>query len=199
MQPTRPCGGFGVGLAHPAIIKLNPSPSASLVPSPGTRLYSLCLEKRSQALQACNLTRNIQADGAPMVHRTPGTSQGSAFSTIGHRSYALKTHRVARPGVSTTVPSPCGGGRLLFAQRAIVSPRHLSGTLTRRSMKRGERSKGGAGSFNKQGLRSAGPAFVLELRSARYEQPSSPRHRDRCQSGRGHAHPFRAVRAAVFP
>ena len=25
------------------------------------------LEKRSQALQACNLTRNIQADGAPML------------------------------------------------------------------------------------------------------------------------------------
>jgi hypothetical protein len=38
---------------------------------PSARLNFRRLEKRSQALQACNLTRNIQADGAPMVHRTP--------------------------------------------------------------------------------------------------------------------------------
>jgi hypothetical protein len=30
------------------------------------------LEKRSQALRGRNLTRNIQADGAPMVHQVPG-------------------------------------------------------------------------------------------------------------------------------
>jgi hypothetical protein len=48
------------------------------------------LEKRSQALQECNLTRNIQADGAPMVHRlSVGNRRGSCL-TIGHRSYALE-------------------------------------------------------------------------------------------------------------
>jgi hypothetical protein len=30
-----------------------------------------CLEKRSQALRGRNLARNIQADGAPMVHLVP--------------------------------------------------------------------------------------------------------------------------------
>ena len=56
------------------------------------RLWLLRLEKRSQALQACNLTRNIQADGAPMVHRTPVgfCLQGFFFAIIGHRSYAFK-------------------------------------------------------------------------------------------------------------
>jgi len=51
---------------------------------------SVGLEKRSQALQGCNLTRNIQADGAPMVHRASWglTPQEAIFFTIGHPSYA---------------------------------------------------------------------------------------------------------------
>ena len=56
-----------------------------LVPFPDARLYSPRLEKRSQALQACNLTRNIQADGAPMVHHPWGfTPPGVFFCT--HRT-----------------------------------------------------------------------------------------------------------------
>src|SRR5262249_10843543 len=35
---------------------------------PSGWLYSLGLGKRSPALQACNQTRNTQADGAPLVH-----------------------------------------------------------------------------------------------------------------------------------
>jgi len=48
-------------------------------------LGSWRLEKRSPALQACNRTRNIQADGVPMVHRTLGgsTSRGLLLSPSG--------------------------------------------------------------------------------------------------------------------
>src|SRR5262249_58440002 len=48
-------------------------------PSPGYN--DQCLEKRSLALQACNRTRNIQADGVPRAHRAPGhrRSQGPFF------------------------------------------------------------------------------------------------------------------------
>ena len=35
-----------------------------------------CLVKRSQALRGRNLTRDSQADGAPMVHQAPGRSRG---------------------------------------------------------------------------------------------------------------------------
>jgi hypothetical protein len=45
----------------------------------------------------------------------------------------------------------------------------------------------------------AGPGGVEELRSARGTQPSSPRHFGRQAGDPGHTHPFRAVRAAVFP
>src|SRR5262245_39848853 len=44
-------------------------------PSPGYN--NQCLEKRSPALQACNRTRNIQADGVPMAHRAPGRTRSS--------------------------------------------------------------------------------------------------------------------------
>ena len=53
--------------------------SAGLVPYASVRLYSPRLEKRSQALQACNLTRNIQADGAPMVHHPWGIKPPGVF------------------------------------------------------------------------------------------------------------------------
>jgi len=36
----------------------------------------ICLVKRSQALRGRNLTRDSQADGAPMVHRALGRSRG---------------------------------------------------------------------------------------------------------------------------
>jgi len=69
------------------------------------------LEKRSQALQACNLTRNIQADGAPMVHRTPGgvTSPGVFFH---HRTPELCLRKrigtVPKTSLSNTIRSQFG-------------------------------------------------------------------------------------------
>src|SRR5262249_16649496 len=89
--------------------------SARLVAVPTRRLYSRCLEKRSQALQACNLTRNIQADGVPMVHRAPGESLllGSFF-TIGHRRYASEN----APGwqVKTSLPKHGSASALARSQ-----------------------------------------------------------------------------------
>jgi hypothetical protein len=58
---------------------------ARLVSSSERWLYSARLEKRSQALQACNLTRNIQADGAPMVHR-PLESKSPGVFFCPHRT-----------------------------------------------------------------------------------------------------------------
>ena len=43
------------------------------------------LEKRSQALQGCNLTRNIQVDGAPRVH-LPGRFRSARFFLSHHRT-----------------------------------------------------------------------------------------------------------------
>src|SRR6516165_2059062 len=90
----------------------------------GTRLSSPRLEKRSQALQACNLTRNIQADGVPMVHRAPGASnlQGSFFVTIGHRSHALKTHRNSSPRRLLRATIRLSSATIAFSsvERAIV-------------------------------------------------------------------------------
>src|SRR5688572_2725689 len=91
------------------------------------------LEKRSQALQACNLTRNIQVDGAPMVQ----ASEGSAF-----RGFFLR-HRTPEPclGKRTWIASQpsdfsrgsCLGSRAVAfscGRQAIkMSPMHLSGTL----------------------------------------------------------------------
>ena len=60
-----------------------------------------CLEKRSQALRGRNLTRDIQADGAPMVHLASGDQgyRGPFFRAIGHRSHASKIPRSSRvPG-----------------------------------------------------------------------------------------------------
>jgi hypothetical protein len=79
----------------PALLpEAEPVLSARLGAVPSRRLYSPRLEKRSPALQRCHRTSNIQADGVPMAHRAPGVAipQGSCFA-IGHRSYALKTHR----------------------------------------------------------------------------------------------------------
>ena len=59
--------------------KRNRCHSARLGAVPWRWLYSCRLEKRSQALQACNLTRNIQADGAPMVHLAPGGDSRGLF------------------------------------------------------------------------------------------------------------------------
>jgi hypothetical protein len=51
----------------------------------------LRLEKRSQALQGCNLTRNIQVDGAPRVHPPGGfVLPGFFCPTFGHRSPCLE-------------------------------------------------------------------------------------------------------------
>lgn len=51
---------------------------AALLACPrGLRL--VYLEKRSQALQGCNLTRNIQVDGAPMVHPPGGILPARLF------------------------------------------------------------------------------------------------------------------------
>ena len=44
-----------------------------------------CLEKRSQALQGCNLTRNIQVDGVPMAH-PPGGVFPAGLSFSHHRT-----------------------------------------------------------------------------------------------------------------
>jgi len=60
----------------------------------GTRVHSSCLEKRSQALQGCNLARDIQVEGAPMVHLAscgPCRGRPRFLIAIGHLSYALKT------------------------------------------------------------------------------------------------------------
>src|SRR3990172_1583288 len=62
------------------------------------------LEKRSRALRPAtssaesgrNLTRDIQASGAPMVHPTPGRPDASGpsgvavFPALGHRNHASK-------------------------------------------------------------------------------------------------------------
>jgi hypothetical protein len=73
-------------------------------------LYSPRLEKRSQALQACNLTRNIQADGAPMVHGPLEPSPGVFFSPPSDTGVMpWKTHR--DPAARRRVPrfSLCAG------------------------------------------------------------------------------------------
>jgi hypothetical protein len=94
-HPARPCGGFRCcAYSYPALTKENRCHSARLGAVPLRWLYSCRLEKRSQALQACNLTRNIQADGAPMVHLAPGGKlQGPFFSPSDTRVMPWKTHR----------------------------------------------------------------------------------------------------------
>jgi hypothetical protein len=72
------------------------------VPLAGAGLYSPRLEKRSQALQACNLTRNFQADGAPMVHHPCGIIPPGVFF-LHHRtpeSCLRKRTGIAAPDVS---------------------------------------------------------------------------------------------------
>gem|GEM_PF-4861526 len=68
----------------------------------------ICLEKRSQALRARwvlrrrNLARDIQADGAPMVHQAPGGFRcwGPIIGgTIGHQSHAWENPEVRRMGL----------------------------------------------------------------------------------------------------
>src|ERR1700730_18779500 len=93
------------------------------------------MEKRSQALQACNLTRNIQADGAPMVHRTP---EASAFRVLFffHRApescLPKRFREPLKASPSPTVPSQCQRGRFVFGSSGdLMSPTHLSGTLQR--------------------------------------------------------------------
>jgi hypothetical protein len=55
--------------------------------SPGFALDCVGLEKQSQALQRCNLARNIQADGAPMVHGPRRAIFGDFF--LAHRTPEL--------------------------------------------------------------------------------------------------------------
>src|SRR5262249_22086429 len=113
-------------------------------------LHFECLEKRSQALQACNLTRNIQADGAPMVHPALG-DQYLQGSFCRHRTPepCLKK-RTYIPGQTLGVRFDLGAGAVDISSSngRSMSPMHLSGTLQRRFMKIKERSeKVGAGSF----------------------------------------------------
>ena len=56
-------------------------------------LYFRRPEKRRRALRGRNPTRDIRADGAPMVHQAPGGEcrwGPFLFPPIGHRSYALE-------------------------------------------------------------------------------------------------------------
>src|SRR5437899_10064712 len=61
------------------------------------RVYWSCLAKRSPALQACNRTRNNQADGVPRRYRAlevqPCLRSFFAFPPSVAGVYALKTHR----------------------------------------------------------------------------------------------------------
>jgi hypothetical protein len=101
-----------------ALTKGEPLQPARLGAVPPHRLYSARLEKRSQALQACNLTRNIQADGAPLVHLTPEGSdlQGSFLSPADTRVMPWKTHRdsPSRRLLSSRVRSLLWHDRFLF-------------------------------------------------------------------------------------
>ncbi len=134
-------------------------PSADLVSVPGARLNSPRLEKRSQALQACNLTRNIQADGAPMVHRTPGASafRGLFFASIGHRSHAsenapeklLTAYLRQRFRLSASAVASSSVNQAI--QRRLCTYWGLS---RGRSMKIRERSQSGVGFIHSQGLRT---------------------------------------------
>src|SRR6516164_8723665 len=92
------------------------------------RLYSPRLEKRSQALQACNLTRNIQADGTPMVRPTSGESN-LLRSFLSPSDTGVMPWKRTGIKSQTSVRSLFGFGRFLFGSRAIASPMHLSGTL----------------------------------------------------------------------
>jgi len=164
-QLTRPCAGLCVlCLSGPALPRVNQSWSARLGAVYRAVLYSVCLEKRSQALQACNLTRNIQADGAPMVHLAPGISPPGVFSY--HRTPELclrKRSRIVAQGRSFKHGSVSGSARLLSLRfiGQSMSPSHLSGTLLPRSMKIRERSnKDEAGSFISRGTPHSGSRQV---------------------------------------
>src|SRR5438270_14094260 len=82
-------------------------------------LFPLGLEKRSPALQGCNRTRNIQADGAPRVHRASCglPPQEAVFFTIGHRSYASENppsqHAITNSFCWETLPAHVPGLRRL--------------------------------------------------------------------------------------
>ena len=110
-------GVFGaVAYSYPALTKENRFRSARLGTVPPRWLYSWRLEKRSQALQACNLTRNIQADGAPMVHLAPGGKlQGSFFH---HRTPELclgKRTGTVKQDVSFSVRFDLSSGAVAFS------------------------------------------------------------------------------------
>ena len=68
------------------------------------RLKYDCLVKRSQALRGRNLTRDSQADGAPIMHQASDDGCQGPFqlSNIGHRRYASKN-----PGVWGKAPKIC--------------------------------------------------------------------------------------------
>ena len=145
-----------------------PFVSARLVAVPTRGLYSRCLEKRSRALQACNLTRNIQADGVPMVHWVPGEGllQGSFF-TIGHRSYASENapDSRSRRHFPSTVRPRLRRGRMSSIDRAIHVAQPPIGDSPRRSMKIRERSENtervqsNQGDWLRQRSSKAGSAF----------------------------------------
>jgi len=54
------------------------------------------LEKRSQALQGCNLTRNIQADGVPLVPGPLGKLPRGPFLPAAHQSYTSQNPPCSR-------------------------------------------------------------------------------------------------------
>lgn len=163
----------------PSLAMSQGNPWPALAPRTPVGLCSPCLEKRSQALQACNLTRNIQADGAPMVHPPwrRANLQG-AFSPSDTGAMPPKTHRHAGAKRHATVRSPCGCGRFLFASAgAQRSPMHLSGTLLeRRFMKMKERSKKRSGFIHAK-RNSAQRVHATNRNSAPHAVRNRP-HRD---------------------
>jgi hypothetical protein len=194
-------------VARGHVIQVEPLVVRSPCAGPGARRDSSRLEKRGQTLQACNLTRNIQADGAPRVHRTPEGSnlRGFFFATIGHRSHASENAPGSRPGVSFRhwFASWCQRGRMLVGLSGDpMSPMHLSGTLRqgRGGPCRGKSvAKPEAGSFNSRGL-CTGQVHALRRNSAPdARQPPSPRLLGHGRRGHDRSDPCRLVHAAVFP
>jgi hypothetical protein len=141
---------------------------------PSSGYNNRCLEKRSQALQACNLTRNIQADGAPMVHRTPEGAilRGFFFTPSDTGAMPQKTHLVAGRGVSFCRGSRLGASTVVSSSvcQAIEVAHAPIGDSpwAWRSMKSIERSKIGSGFIQRTGtLHETGPCIAKELRSER--------------------------------
>jgi hypothetical protein len=134
-HPTRPCGGFGAGPTPTLHLPRRTACRPLALPLSHTAGYNCRrLEKRSQALQACNLTRNIQADGAPMVHHPWGVKPpGVVFH---HRTPELclgKRTGTLQQDVSFSARFGLRFGAVAFSSFSgrSTSPSHLWGTLRR--------------------------------------------------------------------